>query len=547
MSKVNTTYDIVEAIKSIEQELMESMIRNMDRHRLEEEKEGMEWSQWQVEQLAALEEYKKRNAKKYKTVFEDINDQIDSLISMQRAAGNSAQEESILNAIKNGFIANRVSKGISGEFFKMNDRAINALIEATKNDFAKGEIAILRRAEDQYRQVIFNSQMYAATGATYEKAIDMATKDFLAAGINCIEYANGARHTLSDYADMALRTAQKRAYLTGEGEMRQEWGISTVIMNKRTSPCPKCLPFVGKVLIDDVWSGGNAKDGNYPLMSKAIAKGLYHPRCKDSHTTYFEGISTPPDNKWSKEELEQIGANTKAESQLNYAKRQEEKYERLSKYSLDDDNKRKYKARANQWKSIREDKENADIEKYRIGTNKVDLKYINSEEFNKKFSKLTTNSKVNDILRRYAKAMLTHRNGTDGEDLYIINSLTGDKVLSKIKGKNILGIELTEEEIRVIKNCKTKIGIHNHPTNLLPTGGDLAVAGSRKYDFGIVVTHSGRVFVYEAGNTPLKSNYFNKRVDKYVSEPYNYDIETAQMMTLDEFESEYGISWKEVE
>ena len=39
--------------------------------------------------------------------------------------------------------------------------------------------------------------------------------------------------------------------------------------------CPKCLPFVGKVLIDDVWSGGDASDGNYPLMSSAIAAGLY--------------------------------------------------------------------------------------------------------------------------------------------------------------------------------------------------------------------------------------------------------------------------------
>lgn len=69
-------------------------------------------------------------------------------------------------------------------------------------------------------------------------------------------------------------------------------------MAKRGNPCPKCLPFVGKVLIDDVWSGGS-KDGvdpetgkKYPLMSYAISKGLYHPRCKDSHTTYFPGIST---------------------------------------------------------------------------------------------------------------------------------------------------------------------------------------------------------------------------------------------------------------
>ena len=187
--------------------------------------------------------------------------------------------------------------------------------------------------------------MYAATGATYEKAVDMATKDFLRAGINCIEYKNGARHTMSEYADMALRTAQKRAYLTGEGEKRQEWGISTVIMNKRGNPCPKCLPFVGKVLIDDVWSGGKPEDGPYPLMSTAISKGLYHPRCKDSHTTYFKGISTA-DDTWTEEELQAVNQGNKQEAKEQYARLQAEKYGRMSKYSLDEENKRKYGVRA---------------------------------------------------------------------------------------------------------------------------------------------------------------------------------------------------------
>ncbi|MDQ9892119.1 phage minor capsid protein, partial [Acinetobacter baumannii] len=63
-------------------------------------------------------------------------------------------------------------------------------------------------ANDQYRKIIFNAQVYANTGAgTYEQAVDMATKDFLAAGINCIEYANGSRHNIKEYARMAIRTA----------------------------------------------------------------------------------------------------------------------------------------------------------------------------------------------------------------------------------------------------------------------------------------------------------------------------------------------------
>ncbi|MDO4327118.1 MAG: capsid protein [bacterium] len=276
-------YDITAAFKAVEDELISSMMRNMECHRAEEAKEGYQWSMWQTEQLKALEKYKRDNQKKYSKQFQRINKEIEALLRESRRTGNMQQEIRILQAIRKGFKVNGRNKSpahqaMTAEFFKLNDRKLEALIEATTHDMNKAEVAVLRMANDQYRKAIFNAQVYANTGAgTYEKSVDMATKDMLSRGLNCIVYANGARHTLSDYADMAIRTASKRAYLQGEGEKRQEWGIATVIVNKRGNPCPKCLPFCGKVLIDDVWSGGDAKDGKYPLISKAIQYGLYHP------------------------------------------------------------------------------------------------------------------------------------------------------------------------------------------------------------------------------------------------------------------------------
>lgn len=356
-------YDLAEAFRRIENELIASMIRNMDRHRAEETKEGYNWSMWQVEQLKALEKYKRKNQKKYQKQFKSINSQIEHLIRQARMKGNMKQEIRILQAIRKGWKTHGrngtpAHDAITAEFFKLNDRKLDALIEATTHDMEAAETAVLRKANDDYRKAIFNAQVYANTGAgTYEKAVDMATKDMLSRGLNCVMYANGARHTLSDYADMAIRTASKRAYLQGEGEKRQEWGIATVIMTKRGNPCPKCLPFVGKVLIDDVWSGGS-RDGvdpetgkRYPLMSYAISKGLYHPRCKDSHTTYFPGISTA-DDTWTKEELENVGLQSQQEARQQYAKRQEEKYGRLAEYSLDQENKRVYKGKKEMWKNI---------------------------------------------------------------------------------------------------------------------------------------------------------------------------------------------------
>ena len=343
-------YDISTAFEAIEQELIASMIRNMNRHKAEELKEGYDWSMWQAEQLKALEKYKLENQKKYSNQFKSINAQLGELIWQARQQGGLKQEEQILRAIKNGFKSYKpASAAMQAEFFKLNTRKLEALIKATSNDMQKAETAVLRMANDQYRKAIFNAQVYANSGAgTYEKAVDMATKDMLSRGLNCVEYKNGARHALSDYADMAIRTASKRAYLQGEGEKRQEWGISTVIVGKRGNPCPKCLPFVGKVLIDDVWSGGKASDGPYPLMSVAIARGLYHPRCKDSHSTYFPDISTA-DDTWTREELKSIEKSYKQEQDQQYAQRQADKFGRLAEYSLDQGNKKEYGRKEKEW------------------------------------------------------------------------------------------------------------------------------------------------------------------------------------------------------
>lgn len=157
MPKLNTVYDIGAAFEAIENELISSMIRNMRRHKLEEIDEDKQWTMWQALQLKSLEKYKKDNQKKYGKQFKDINAQIKTLISLSRSEGEMAQEIAILEAIRNGFPAKRISKGAAAEFFKVNDRKLEALISATMNDMRKAEIAVLRMANDQYRKVIYNA------------------------------------------------------------------------------------------------------------------------------------------------------------------------------------------------------------------------------------------------------------------------------------------------------------------------------------------------------------------------------------------------------
>lgn len=343
-------YNIREAFEKIEDELINSMMRNFSRHRAEETKEGYNWTQWQAEQLKSLEEYRKHNAKKFGKRFKTINGKVEEMIRTAKADGNASQEAEILEAVKDGFKApKKPSAHSTAEFFKVNDRKLDALIKSTTDDLKRAETAVLRMSNDKYRKAIFNAQVAMNTGAvTYEKAVDMACKDMLNAGLNCVEYKNGARHTLSDYADMAVKTANKRAYLRGEGEKRAEWGVSLVVVNSRQGGCPDCAKYIGKVFIDDVYSNGKKSDGNYPLLSTAIKNGLFHPRCKDSTSTYYPELDDL-DAPLSEDEIKELDRQRGIEEKQQYAQRQAERFDRRAEYSLDKDNKRIAQTRADEW------------------------------------------------------------------------------------------------------------------------------------------------------------------------------------------------------
>lgn len=341
-------YDVSRAFERIENELLESMTRNLKKHKAEETELGIEWTQWQAIQLEELHRFKQEAAKKYGLEFKSMNKKIRETIANASLQGASDEELNVLKALEKGYVLKR-ERGLSAGFFQTNQKRLDALMNAVEHDMKTAQTAVLRYANDKYRQIIFQSQVAASLGAiTYEKAVDMATSDFLKNGINCITYSNGAVHNIVSYADMAVRTASKRAYLMGEGQKRQEWGVSTVILNKRFNACPLCMPFEGKVLIDDVWSGGSSKDGPYPLMSSAMAAGLYHPNCKDKHSTYFEGISSKPESRYY-EEKPVIKERQLIENKLNHAKRQAKSYNRLAKNSLDAENQETYRARATEW------------------------------------------------------------------------------------------------------------------------------------------------------------------------------------------------------
>ncbi len=389
---MSNEYDIGKAFQRIEETLIKSMKRNLTRHLNEEKLEDMNWSAWQTEQLKSLEQFKRNNKQLFKNDFSTINTDIQELIKKSYENGKLEQEKVILEAIQEGNFSsnnkqinklwhiyktsknNRIKKKqltriydlvnqTESTFFKINERKLKALIGETLDNFEKAEMSILRYTNDQYRKVIYQAQVYANTGAgTVQQAIDMATKDFLSKGINNIEYANGAMVNIASYAEMAIRTANKRAYLQGEGTKRAEWGIYTVLVPNRGGGCPYCIKFQGKVFIDDVWSGGTeaeSKETGYPLLSSAIKQKLFHPNCKDTTVTYFPGISTKPIPP-TREQLEIKKQNYIQQQKLNYIENNIKKYSRLELGSIDNEEIEKYHDKRIAWQNYKERFKNND-------------------------------------------------------------------------------------------------------------------------------------------------------------------------------------------
>lgn len=369
-------YDIGEAFQRVEEEMIASMSRNLKRHLKAEAEEGLNYTMWQAEQLAALQNFRKNNKKLFSGYFGTINGKIAEVLQKANETGRMDQEKAILKAIQKGFKAKSRAgaKSVNAQFFKINERKLNALIKATQKDMIKAETAMLRMANDEYRKIIFNADVYYSSGAgTLPQCVDMATRDFLSRGINCIEYRNGARVGIDAYARMALRTTQTRAYLQGEASKRDEWGVNTVLVNRRGVACPKCLQWVARVYYDDVWGSLPVPSpAKYPRLSDAIAGGLYHPNCKDSHTTYFEGVSEDP-KPMTKEEVDEANRVYKLEQKQRYNERQIRKYKRLADGSADPENIERYSGRLKAWQAEQRRfvKANSDVLSRRYALEKV--------------------------------------------------------------------------------------------------------------------------------------------------------------------------------
>lgn len=179
--------------------------------------------------------------------------------------------------------------------------------------------------------------------------------------------------------------------------------------------------------------------------------------------------------------------------------------------------------------------------KSQLAGSRVDLDYVKSSEYRRKFDALPLPRHVRKAIADACVASLVHRNGTAFEDLTLVSLKTGEVSARSARA----GIELESNYTDNVKRAIASAGegelfaIHNHPSNIPPTGSDFVASGSNRYGGAVVCLHNGEVFYYNHGNVAFMASSFDGKVNRYVE--FGMSEYNAIVRAMGEFERSHGI------
>src|SRR5690554_2188475 len=179
-------YDLRRIFEEITIDLLASMRRTFKLHQLEQEKEEFAWKQWQISKLRHLVKWRNENRAIIEGRSKEIEETAARILDDSFLLGTARAEREILKILFPKDLRPEMPKVAIPDdaFFGINEKKLITLKEVVTNDLRQAQHAVLRKMDDVYRQTIFRAEMHMATGAkTLDQAIDMATKDFLDAGV----------------------------------------------------------------------------------------------------------------------------------------------------------------------------------------------------------------------------------------------------------------------------------------------------------------------------------------------------------------------------
>lgn len=536
--------ELSEIFEAIERELIANLKRNMLRHKSWEKAFGFEWPAWQAQKLKEMERFRRENKAIMEKYSSLISSETQKMLLEQYSEGEKKAREELLS---DSGLFTEVS---DDSFFGIFDEKIESLIEEVQGKETTAEKSALRMMDDVYRQTILKADFAVQTGSmTVQQAVELAVKDFARQGINCIEYKDGRRVNIADYAYMALQTSNTRAGLYGGAKQRALLGIDTVSVSQYHACSPTCQPWQGKVYIDDVYgvfdgeiygNKGKSKSGKwYLLLSVAVDAGLFHPHCRHTLTSYREG-----DRDFLPVDGEETRRRYKLEQQQRAYERKIRKWKRMLEASDDPVWQQTYKKKVRDaQKDLREFiKEHSDVLRRDPWREKIYKESISTK--GKSASDNTNNesdlpqkvgtvdfSNESDII----KSLNDKKSETEHYNYEVDRTITTDGIIWDTKGTNN-GVHPEHIE-HLGSTLKGSYSYHNHPeeeTHFSFSADDVSfflhyknkysVASDFLYEYEMIATDDTLFTDFDTVNRDFKNFYNSVILEKSLNGEIDIDV-----------------------
>lgn len=251
---------------------------------------GLEAPDWEVQQLARLQR-----------IRQGILDELAMLNPMAAAEIMQALTEAYGSGILSAFADVGDAVPHLNPTADARAAAVATLAAETVRGVASAQAPILRAVDDIYRAVIAQVVSVATTGAIgRQEAVQSALRQFTRAGLSVIPTRRGTMN-LSDYVQMAVRTATSRTALAGHLDTMDRAGLDLVVIHPGPRACKICDDWARKVLsrsgqtgvlrLDSVRSDRQVAVTVDDTLAAARAAGWGHPNCRCALQTYLPGIT----------------------------------------------------------------------------------------------------------------------------------------------------------------------------------------------------------------------------------------------------------------
>lgn len=135
----------------------------------------------------------------------------------------------------------------------------------------------------------------------------------------------------------------------------------------------------------------------------------------------------------------------------------------------------------------------------------VDMGKIASRDYRAKVSKAVGKDAA-DGVHASIRRILSHRGGTNGEDLYAIDLSTGKTITSCVNstvGSTVIPPAKFGKKVEAaIGDGRRVVLLHNHPASGIPSAADLLAVGGKGCEMGIIAAHDGSIYTFEKVSEP---------------------------------------------